>query len=81
MLKGNEYKETVNLDNKFQLDMLLYYNETEWEINYFFEPMKQDVVVAGTITDGKLAITTDSCGYCESMLPVFQTLYENARKA
>lgn len=76
-----EYKETLNVDGKFQIDATLMYSTTDWQITYYFEPVSQDVKVTGSITDGKLAILTDSCGYCEPMLPVFQAMYDNALKA
>ena len=76
-----KYEETLDVDGKFQIPAVLFYNDSEWEINYYFEPVKLDVVVTGTITDGKLAIVTDNSGYCAPMLPVFQGMYENALKA
>jgi hypothetical protein len=73
-----KYKEKLNLDGKFDLEATLYYTDSEWRINYFFAPMKQDVTVTGTVSEGRLAIVTDSCGYCEPMLPLFQSMYEHA---
>lgn len=75
------YRDTVNLDGKFDLDITLTYDSSEWIVEYYFEPMKQDVKVTGIILDGNLEIRTDSCGYCEPMLPLFQGLYEKATGA
>lgn len=75
-----KYEETLDVDGKFQIPATLYYSDAEWEINYFFEPVKQDVVVSGPIQGGKLVIEKDSCGYCAPMLPVFQGMYEHALK-
>lgn len=76
-----KYEEQLNIDGKFDIDCTLYYNDTDWEINYFFAPVKQDVVLTGTIDEGKLILVTDSCGYCGPMMPALQTLYEHALKA
>ena len=72
------FQKTLDVDGKFQLDATLTYNETTWEVTYFFAPTKQDVVVGGSITDGTLTIDHDNCGYCAPMLPVFQSMYEDA---
>ena len=73
-----EYQSTVDVDGKFQLPCTLSYSEDTWEVKYHFSPTNQDVVLGGTISDGKLTMTRDSSGYAGPLLPTFQKLYDQA---
>lgn len=76
-----KYEKTLDVDGKFQIPAVLYYSDTAWEVNYFFEPVKKDVEVGGPITEGQLVIEYDNTGYCGPMLPHFQGMYEEAVNA
>lgn len=57
--------------------VVLHYNDGQFVLTYYFEVADKNVFITGTITDGNLAIVSDSTGTtANDLLPAFQTLYD-----